>query len=270
MLLRVLRFSCAGRSASDTLQNWLPRGRAISTIEKLARALIVSCQASEGEPLCAPEHIKALALSAINGGAGALRLEGHENVKALRPATELPIIALAKSKTVPDSERLTSVFITSTFKEAEELACTGPEIIAIDATARKRPDGLSLRELIAKIHKELRKLVLADIATLDEARAAEDCGADLVSTTLFGYTAETALPSDAPPSMDLLTAVVKHLRVPVILEGRIWHPHEVKQAFELGAYAVVVGSAITRPQLITERFVRAVPRKISSQQASVG
>jgi len=227
-------------------------------ILQLKDALIVSCQASDGEPLCAPEHIKALSLCAITGGAKGLRLEGTENIQAVRDITKLPIIGLAKTKGLSEKERLKQVYITATFAEASELATAGADIIALDATDRPRPDGNTASELIAQIHKELKLPVMADISTENEALAAAAAGADLISTTLFGYTNETFVPADHGPALDLLKKVCGVVQAPVILEGRIWHPEEVTQAFKLGAYAVVVGSAITRPHLITARFVKAI------------
>ena len=228
-------------------------------LAKLKRALVVSCQASEGEPLCSPEHIKAMALSVIAGGARGLRLEGEENIKAVKAKTALPIIGLSKRNDVPEAERLSSVYITATFAEAKRLALAGADIIAIDATARPRPHGERLEDLIAAIHAELDLPVMADISQLKEAQNAEAIGADVISTTLFGYTKETANFSEAGPALDLLKEARNCLRVPLVLEGRVWHPEEVTAAFELGAHAVVVGSAITRPQLITSRFIKAIP-----------
>ena len=219
----------------------------------------MSCQASAGEPLNAPEHIVALSLSAIAGGACALRLEGAENIACVRRESDATLVGLTKSASVPDRERLSRVYITATFAEAEHIARAGADVIAGDATGRPRPDGLSLKDFIARIHGELGKPFWADVATLDEGVAAAEAGADLVSTTMYGYTEGTNLPSDAPPDFDLLARLCRELAVPVVLEGRVWHPDEVANAFTCGAHAVVVGSAITRPQLITRRFVKATP-----------
>jgi N-acylglucosamine-6-phosphate 2-epimerase len=196
------------------------------------------------------------------GGARGLRLEGPTNIAAVRGVTSLPIIGLAKSTSVPEKERLKSVYITATQAEAEAIAQAGSDIIAIDATGRPRPDGMKLAHFVRWIQNDLGKPVLADISTLSEGVAAAQAGADLVSTTLYGYTEETKLPSDAEPAFDLLRSLIQSVNVPVILEGRVWHPEEVARAFAYGAYAVVVGSAITRPQLITERFVRAIPTSL--------
>lgn len=228
-------------------------------IKALERALIISAQAAGDEPLNKPEHLLALSLSGINGGARGLRLEGAGNIAFIRKHTDLPIIGLAKSSAVPDSERLHRVYITATFAEATEIAQAGADIIAVDATSRERPDGLTRFQLIQKIHSELKLPVWADVSTLEEGLEARADGADVISTTLYGYTSETERPSEAPPDFELLAQLCKNLSSPVVLEGRVWYPEELRRAFELGAYAVVVGSAITRPQLISRRFAAAIP-----------
>lgn len=228
-------------------------------ITKLKGGLIVSAQASDGEPLAAPEHICALALSGLNGGATGLRLEGADNIAYLRKRTPAPIIGLVKSTAVHEKDRLKSVYITATYQEAAAVAKAGADVVALDATGRPRADGLSLPELVNKIREELGLPVWADVATYEQGLAAAEAGADVVSTTLFGYTEETEKPADHEPDFDLLARLCRDIKKPVVLEGRVWHPSEVKKAFELGAYAVVVGSAITRPQLITKRFVKAIP-----------
>jgi N-acylglucosamine-6-phosphate 2-epimerase len=230
------------------------------SVKRLHGGLIVSCHASDGEPLCAPEHIGALALSAVNGGACALRLEGAENVAFVRQRTQLPIVALTKAKDVPELKRQQSVYITPTFADAESLARSGADIIAVDATARERPGNVTLAQLIQRIHDELKKPVWADVALLEEGLAAVLAGVDIVSTTLSGYTMETASRLGLGPDMTLLGKLIAQVPVPVVLEGQVWHPEEVTRAFKEGAFAVVVGSAITRPQLITRRFVDAIPR----------
>jgi N-acylglucosamine-6-phosphate 2-epimerase len=229
-------------------------------IEQLRGALIVSCQASEGEPLCAPEHICALALSAVNGGARGLRLEGAQNVSFVKKHTNLPIVALTKADDVPEKDRVHTVYITPTFEDAAALAQAGADIIALDATARKRPQGQTLESMVKRIHDQLKKPVWADVARLEEGIAAFKAGVDIVSTTLSGYTAETASRLGKGPDLGLLNDLVREVSIPVVLEGQVWHTEEVTSAFQAGAFAVVVGSAITRPQLITRRFVDAIPR----------
>jgi len=235
-----------------------------SVLAVLKGGLIVSCQASKGEPLCNPQIIGALCQSALSGGARALRLEGLENISFVRKLTNVingpnsvPIIGITKTEGLSKDQMLDQVYITSTVKEAIDVAQAGADIVALDATNRARPDSFSLTQTIEKIHKETSALVWADTATIEEAHQAQKAGADIVSTTLYGYTRETELPSDAEPSFEFLEQCIKELDVPVILEGRVWEPAQVERAIKAGAHAVVVGSAITRPHLITERFVKA-------------
>lgn len=235
-------------------------------LRALENCLIISAQAAGDEPLNKPEHLLAMALSGINGGAAGLRLEGKNNIAYIRKHTNLPIIGLAKSELLPDKERLDKIYITSTFAEAEELAVAGSDIIATDATGRPRPDGLSLRQFIEKVHGKLQVPVWADVATLEQGLAAAADGADVISTTMYGYTRETELDADAAPDFNLLESLCKQVKGPVVLEGRVWHPDEIRRAFELGAYAVVVGSAVTRPQLITRRFVKAIPLQVKAAE----
>lgn len=237
--------------------------------QALLRTLIVSSQAADNEPLNSPEHLFALAQSAVDGGARAMRLEGERNIAYARSRTELPIIGLIKSpEPQGKEERLGCVYITASFAEAKLVAAAGADIIAIDATSRPRPDGLSLSELIEKIHKELGKAVWADISTFEEGINAAACAADFVSTTLYGYTQESRQSAEAPPDFQLLERLCRKLSSPVVLEGRVWHPEELRRGFELGAHAVVVGSAITRPQLISKRFVKAIPLAESGVKTS--
>ena len=184
-----------------------------------------------------------------------------ENVRALRPLTDLPIIGLTKSKNVPTNELLEKVYITATFGEAESLAAAGADIIAVDATGRPRADGYTVEKLISEIHSKLNKPVMADISTVDEALSADRFGADFISTTLYGYTKETYQPFELGPGFSLIKELAGKVLAPIILEGRVWHPEDVTSAFEYGAFAVVVGSAITRPHLITQRFANAIPQE---------
>lgn len=236
-----------------------------SVLAVLKGGLIVSCQASKGEPLCKPEIIGALCQSALSGGARALRLEGLSNISFVRKLTNeqnrVPIIGITKTEGLSKDQALDQVYITSTLEEAIGVARAGADIVALDATLRPRKDNLCLQETIEKIHQQTGALVWADTATIEEAHQAQKAGADIVSTTLYGYTRETELPADAEPSFEFLERCINELDVPVILEGRVWHPEQVERAIKLGAHAVVVGSAITRPHLITERFVKATQTK---------
>ncbi|MBG6212670.1 MAG: N-acetylmannosamine-6-phosphate 2-epimerase [Cryobacterium sp.] len=216
-------------------------------IDRLRGQLIVSCQAKPGEALYGPDHMVAMALSAIAGGARGLRIEGPDDIRAVRAATTLPIIGLWKIGE-------TDVYITPTLAAAQEILECGADIVALDGTDRLRPDGLSLAETIRRLKADGPVIVLADVSTVDEGRSAAAAGADLVSTTLSGYTAYSR--QGPAPDLELVAELTAVLSIPVLAEGRISTPTEARAAFERGASAVVIGSAITRPQVITASFVR--------------
>jgi N-acylglucosamine-6-phosphate 2-epimerase len=221
-----------------------------SPLEALRGRLIVSCQASEGDPLDNLDTLTRIATSVLRGGAGGLRAEGIARVAAFRAITQLPIIGLIKTYDTNGD-----VYITPDFRSAKAASDAGADIIALDCTARRLAAAEPWPELIHRIHAELNRPVLADIATLDDALAAERAGADAVATTLYGYTAETA--SIRTVSWPLIQSIVAHLTIPVLVEGHISNPQDVRRALDLGATAVVVGSAITRPETIAARFVEA-------------
>ncbi len=210
----------------------------LSNLVTLAKGLIVSCQAPVNSPLHHPEVIAAMAAASINGGAVGVRIDTPEHIKAVRKRISQPIIGLWKQQ-IPGFE----VYITPRFEDAEAIALAGADIIAIDATSRKRPQGENLETLIAKIHSELKLPVMADIDTLEAAEKAAIAGADILGTTLYGYTKETE--NLAPPGLELLEKMIKTFTVPAICEGGIASPEIAKKALELGAYAVVVGTDIT-------------------------
>ena len=211
--------------------------------------LIVSCQARDDNPLRGPDFMRAMALAAAQGGALGIRAEGVADIAAIRAALALPIIGLIK-RTDPGFD----VYITPDFTAAKAVAEAGADVIAIDATNRPRSGG-DLAGLIARIHCELGKPVMADLATLAEALAAEAAGADYIGTTMAGYTADTAHRKTGP-DLELLSSLVRHCRRPIIAEGRYDTPDLAAAAFAEGAYAVVVGTAISNPREITRRFVK--------------
>jgi N-acylglucosamine-6-phosphate 2-epimerase len=219
--------------------------------QALRGRLIVSCQASEGDPLDDLDTLTRIATSVLRGGAGGLRAEGAASIAAFRAITQLPIIGIIKT-----CDTNGDVYITPDFRSAKAISDAGADIIALDCTARRLTAAEPWPELIRRIHTELNRPVLADIATLEDALAAERAGADAVATTLYGYTAETA--NIHTPSWSLIQTIVARLTIPVLAEGHITHPDEVRTALDFGATAVVVGSAITRPQTITARFVNAL------------
>lgn len=220
-------------------------------IQKLANGLIVSCQALPDEPLFGSDHMAAMAVAALQGGAVGIRANTPTDVSAIRNAVTLPIIGLYK-QVVPGFE----VYITPTIESACEISLAGADIIAVDATLRPHPAGKSSADLISEIHKVTHKPVLADIDTYESAISAVEAGADAVSTTLSGYTKES--PKNDAPDFELIERLAKELTVPVIAEGRFWTIKHINFAFDLGAFAVVIGAAITRPQLITRRLVQGI------------
>ena len=226
-------------------------------IDKLKNKLIVSVQAQGNEPLNKPEHLLAMSQSVINGGAGALRLCGVENIKHIKKNVSVPIIGLTKLEPTPINW-LDKVYITATLKDLKELLKTEVEFIAIDGTGRPRDDNSTLKDQIGLI-REYGKIVVADVSTFEEGISASDLGADIISTTLSGYTKETRYKANIGADLDLLAELTEELSTPIILEGRIWEIEDVKKAFQIGAHAVVIGTAITRPHLITKRFIGAVP-----------
>ncbi|EGS1686244.1 N-acetylmannosamine-6-phosphate 2-epimerase [Enterobacter cloacae] len=225
-----------------------------TVLDTLKGKLVVSCQALENEPLHSPFIMSRMALAARQGGAAAIRANSVADIEAIKEQVTLPVIGIIKRE-YPDSE----VFITATMKEVDELMTVSPAIIALDATDRARPGGESLATLVTRIRTRYPSvLLMADIATVDEAVTAQALGFDCVGTTLYGYTAQTvghALPDD---DCQFLKTVLAAVTVPVVAEGNVDTPERAARCLALGAHMVVVGGAITRPQQITERFMAAI------------
>ncbi|MBN9308066.1 putative N-acetylmannosamine-6-phosphate 2-epimerase [Devosia sp.] len=220
-------------------------------LDRLKRQLVVSSQAmNPRSPLRRPEILALLAEAAELGGAGGFRVDGTDVVRLLRGRTELPIIGIAK-----DRREGFDNYITTSIADAEALSDAGADIVAIQATTGTRP-GESFAQIAAAAHRRGR-LVMADIATFDEAQRAVTEGADIVATTMVGHTAQTE--GAARPPLDLVRRLLAELDVPVIVEGGIWTPEHVAASFAAGAHAVVCGSAITAPDIITSRLVAAIP-----------
>ncbi|WP_050860308.1 N-acetylmannosamine-6-phosphate 2-epimerase [Enterobacter cloacae] len=225
-----------------------------TVLDNLKGKLVVSCQALENEPLHSPFIMSRMALAAQQGGAAAIRANSVVDIEAIKEQVTLPVIGIIKRE-YPGS----AVFITATMKEVDELMTVSPEIIALDATNRARPGGESLATLVSRIRTRYPSvLLMADIATVDEAVTAQALGFDCIGTTLYGYTAQTtghALPED---DCQFLKAVLAAVTVPVVAEGNVDTPERAASCLALGAHMVVVGGAITRPQQITGRFMAAI------------
>jgi len=225
--------------------------------ENIKGKLIVSCQALPGEPLYVEEKsvMYLMARAAKMAGAAAVRTNGVRDVIAIRKETNLPVIGLIKVR----YEGYDS-YITPTMKEVEELAAAGADVIALDCTNGRRGDGKTGGEFLAEVRAKYPDTILmADIATYEEGVNAWKQGADLVGTTMSGYTGDS--PRSDGPDYELVRRLSKTLDIPVIGEGRIHSPEQAVEMLDAGAFAVVVGGAITRPLEIASRFVQAMEKR---------
>ncbi|MER5423344.1 N-acetylmannosamine-6-phosphate 2-epimerase [Streptosporangium roseum] len=226
------------------------RGGAVNALLAAVRGrVIVSCQAYPGEPMRDADTMCRVAQAAAAGGAAGIRAQGPEDLRRIRAALDLPLIGLWK-------DGADDVFITPTVEHAFEVAAAGADIVALDGTGRPRPDGRTLAQTVRAVHEHTGRLVMADVSTYDEGVAAAEAGADLVGTTLAGYTPYSR--GGPGPDLDLVGRLARDLPVPVIAEGRIHTTEQAAEAIRRGAHAVVVGTAITHPTSITRWFARAI------------
>lgn len=227
----------------------MPAADARELLAMLRGRLVVSCQAPPGDPLRSPAHIAAIAASVARGAPVAgVRVQGVADVEAVRAVVDLPLIGLWK-------DGHDGVYITPTAEHARAVARAGADVVAADATSRPRPDGRALSWTIRAVH-EAGKLFMADVATVEEGLEAAALGADLVSTTLSGYTPDS--PQQPGPDLGLVRDLAARLEVPVCAEGRLRTPEDARAALDAGAWAVVVGTAITAPAALATRFAAAL------------
>lgn len=223
-------------------------------VEKLRGKLIVSCQALPHEPLHSSFIMGRMALAANEGGAAGIRANTKEDIKEIQSKVNLPIIGIVK-RDYEDSK----VYITPTMKEIEELMEVKPEIIAVDATGALRPNGVTLDEFFHQIKEKYpEQLLMADCSTVEEALHADELGFDFIGTTMVGYTDQSRGDKIEKNDFEILREIVAKAKHKVIAEGNINTPEKAKRVIELGAFSVVVGSIITRPQLITKSFAEAL------------
>lgn len=219
-------------------------------IENLKGKLIVSCQALPHEPLHSSFIMGRMALAAKEGGAFGIRANTKEDIKEIQRMVDLPIIGIVK-RDYEDS----SVYITPTMKEIDKLMEVKPEIIALDATGDVRSGGLSLDDFFKQIKEKYpEQLLMADCSTVEEALHADELGFDFIGTTMVGYTKQSQHMRIEENDFEILREIVAKAKHKVIAEGNINTPEKAKRVIELGAYCVVVGSIITRPQVITKTF----------------
>ena len=235
----------------------------MSVVDSLRGGLIVSCQALAGNALRSSHAMALMARAAMQGGAAAIRANGVEDITAIREkVTDIPIIGLNKEAASAEIP-----YITPTFEHAKAVVEAGADIIALDATARPRPGNVSAAELIRRVKTELRVPVMADIAVFEEGVAASEAGADLISTTLSGYTADS--PRIPGPDLNLVKRLAAAVPTPVVAEGRYHNPDELSAAFRCGAYAAVIGKMITNPEFITRYFIEHTNRTDALSSESV-
>lgn len=226
----------------------------VDLLTALRGRLVVSCQAYPGEPMRDPVIITAVAQAALEGGAAGIRAQGLDDIKMIRIRTTAPLIGLVKVGQ-------DGVFITPTVIDARHVCSAGADIVAVDGTSRPRPDHQPLAVSIDAIHAA-GKLAMADVGSLEDALHSVGSGADCVSTTLAGYT--PSRPPTTGPDIDLLAELVGHLDLPVFAEGRIRNPVDARRCLDAGAYAVVVGTAITHPTRITRSFLAELSRPVKA------
>jgi len=217
-------------------------------LKKLKNKIIVSCQPNEGGPQDKTSIVVSMAEAAIIGGCGGVRIEGEKNIRAVKKNISLPIIGIIKN----DLDNY-KVRITPLLKDVDQIINSGVDIIAYDATNRKRP--FPTKEIILKI-KKANRLAMADCSNLDDAKNAILEGADIIGTTLAGYVGKQVKDTDKPNIK--LVKEFKKLNCFVMAEGRYNTPELAKQAIQAGADAVTIGSAITRIDNITSWFVKKI------------
>lgn len=215
-------------------------------LKKIEKRIIVSCQALEDEPLHGRGIMVLMARAAIMGGAAAIRANGTQDIEDIKAAFDIPVIGLIKQ-----NMEGYPVYITPTSQDALSVLRAGADVVAIDCTLRRRPEPLD--SIFAAIREEFpKRLIMADISGVADAREVSRLKPDFLATTLSGYTDETL--ERPKPDIRLVEALAEEFDIPVIAEGNYWEPEQVVKALEAGAFSVTVGSVITRPQLITKRF----------------
>ncbi len=224
-------------------------------VEKLLNGVVISCQAYEDTPLYGSQYMAAMAKCAQMGGADGLRACWPQDIRAVKEACDIPVIGI--NKKFGDGDPLDEIFITPSFESAKEVIEAGCDILALDCTIRDCRPFEELEELLHQIREAYPEVpVMADLATLEEAVKVEKTGCiDIISTTLAGYTRNTCAGKTEGPDTELIKEIKKACTLPVNAEGRIWELKDLKLALEAGADMISIGSAVSRPHLITERFV---------------
>lgn len=225
-------------------------------IESIRKHLIVSCQALKDEPLYSSFIMSKMALAAQMGEAKGIRANSVDDITEIKRTVNLPIIGIIK-KDYDDSD----VYITPTISEVDDLVKTGCEIIAMDATSSLRPNNIPLDIFFKQVREKYsNQLFMADCSTIEEAINADKLGFDFIGTTLVGYTSQSHKDRIEAEDFKIIREIIKNVSHPVIAEGNIDTPEKARRVLDLGCYSVVVGSIITRPQVITKRFTDMIER----------
>lgn len=233
------------------------------------RGLIVSCQAVPGDPFYGAEQMARMAKAAEMGGAVGLRINSVEDIVEVKRTVSIPVIGILKKR-----YENSFAYITPTIKEVEQVVEAGADIVCIDGTSSRKPDGKSTEEFLQDIKTRFSIPVMADVANVQEGISAWEAGADMIATTLAGYEEYLKNPVYNPadnfraPDFEIVASLAAQVGIPVFAEGRYWTPEDVVKAMQLGAHSVVVGSAITRPQLITQRMSMAIDRFLEQSETS--
>lgn len=230
-------------------------------LSALRGGLIVSCQSEGDDPFNSPEGVTLFAKAAVMGGAVGIRTRDIDKTEMIVKSVSVPVIGLTKSKFEDGYVR-----ITGSFSEFEEIMKTGIHMAAVDGTFRQR-EGLTGPEFIHELKKRYPLPVMADIASIEEGIACADAGADCISTTLSGYTPETSGKKLSGPDFDLLEELVRKVTIPVIAEGRINTPSDAGRMIALGAFAVVAGTAITRPRMVTSWYAESIKKEYDKRNS---
>lgn len=222
-------------------------------------SLVISCQALADEPLHSSFIMGRMALAAKEGGAQGIRANSVADIREIKSIVDLPIIGIIKQNYGEHP-----VYITPTMKEIDALVDCGVEIIAMDATENDRPDGMKFDDLFRQCQECYpQQKWMADCSTLAEMLHADELGFDFIGTTLIGYTEQSQKDQVDTDDFAIVRQTIAQCKHPVICEGHIDTPEKAKRVLELGCYAVVVGGAVTRPQLITKKFSEAIARKLN-------
>lgn len=225
-------------------------------VQKLIGKMIVSCQAYEDTPLYGPDYMKAMAASVLMGGAEGIRACWPQDIKAIREVCDKPIVGIYKD--FPDADPLDSVYITTNFEQAKAVIDAGADILGIDCTIRPHRSLNDLLKLLDQIKNAYPNTpIMADLATVEEGVALAQSGmVDIISSTLNGYTRNTVADKGEGPNCDIIRELKDKITLPVNGEGRIWTLEDLEAVLEAGADMVTIGTVITRPHLITERFAK--------------